>query len=265
MKTICSPPTADCDAFGVCFYRVVPTRLLTLPRYSHFDAAKQLYVFPLPNHTIMKAHPKQATILALLAASISALAAPIVVPVSSTFDTGLDGWTSNTPAEISFVSSGGNAGGYVSITDTTDASSIISAPAKFLGDYSALNGVGTILFDHRVFTVPDASPYTYQLQLIGPGGNASWFGTNGSGTTPWTIISVPIQQSAFTLNSGSWSALLANVTDLQVNIEIVTSRPDIEGVDNVRIVPEPSAALLVLSSAALCLRRRSLRIPERIA
>ena len=37
----------------------------------------------------------------------------------STFDTDLDGWTSNTPAEIEWAPTGGNPNGYVQFNDAT--------------------------------------------------------------------------------------------------------------------------------------------------
>lgn len=58
------------------------------------------------------------------------------------------------------------------------------------------------------------------------------------------------------MNSGTWLGLLANVTQLQIPIELVTNNQipgdtDIEGIDNVTLtgniapVPEPSSASLL--------------------
>jgi hypothetical protein len=94
--------------------------------------------------------------------------------VASTFDSGLDGWTSNTPAEISWQASGGNPGGYVRFTDVSGDSTEIYAPAKFLGDWSGLDEVGLIAFDHRIYRVGvNPTFWPYRIALTGLGGRYS--------------------------------------------------------------------------------------------
>ncbi|MEM8874938.1 MAG: PEP-CTERM sorting domain-containing protein [Planctomycetota bacterium] len=103
----------------------------------------------------------------LLAAASSAHAQ---APISSTFDTDLDGWSalgfdvdvSVIPLGVDFTevdnttdmvhsATGGNPGGYAELTDAIEEpSSFASAPAKFRGDLSAYVG-GTLSFDYALF------------------------------------------------------------------------------------------------------------------
>jgi hypothetical protein len=80
----------------------------------------------------------------------------------------------------------------------------------------------------------------------------------------------PLIQADWTINSGTWSGLLANVTQLQIPMELVTNDTipgdtDHEGIDNVILstsTPEPaSLALFGCGIAGLwCLARRRGRV-----
>jgi hypothetical protein len=110
----------------------------------------------------------------------------------STFDTSLDSWTSNTPAQISWSKTGGNPGGFILFEDVTNDWTVVDAPKTFLGNYTALNGVGTISFDHKIIAetgIQSLSPY--EVDLSGPGGSATWLGTTPKGVTGWVTENVP--------------------------------------------------------------------------
>ena len=77
----------------------------------------------------------------------------------------------------------------------------------------------------------------------------------------WQTVVAPIQQSLWTINTGSWAAILSNVTQVEISIELITngftpspSNPgDHDGIDNVILasaVPEP-ASLVMAATAAL--------------
>lgn len=185
----------------------------------------------------------------------------------STFDTSLDGWTSNTPSQISWSKTGGNPGGFILFEDVTNAWTVVDAPTAFLGDYSALK-VGSISFDHKIIAetgIQSLSPY--EIDLSGPGGSATWTGATPKGVTGWVTENVPLVQSDWTINSGTWSGLLADVTQLQIPIELVTNDTipgdtDHEGIDNVMLssAPEPASLALLgigmLGLRGLAVRRR---------
>ena len=181
---------------------------------------------------------------------------------SSTFAADTEGWTSNTPAEISWQSSGGNPGGYIQFLDATANSTYIYAPGSFLGNYLTL-GVTSLSFDADIFAETGVSVVgKYELDLSGPGGAASFFGAQPSTSYPtgWVNVLVPIANTVtppagWTLASGTWLGLLANVTQVGIPIELVTNvtipgDTDREGIDNVALsgsgsVPEPSVILLM--------------------
>jgi hypothetical protein len=72
---------------------------------------------------------RSASTLIFMAAALAALTAPVQAGIiaSSTFDTGLGDWTSNTPSQIAWQSTGGNPGGYIQFTDASSASTVCLA------------------------------------------------------------------------------------------------------------------------------------------
>ena len=208
------------------------------------------------------------SVLAVAACAVLAVSVPsaggIITPVGSTFDTGLDGWATNNPGEVSFSAGGGNPGGYCRFDDgSTGSAFILHAGGKFSGDWSALDGAGAIVYDHKIFSV-GASPsfLPYEAVLLGAGGQARWYGATPTGTTPWTTVTVPLVSSAWSLGGSNWAGILSNVTLLMLRIEQVDDPggvmvPDSAGIDNVWLIPEPaSLALLALGGLALTRRRR---------
>ncbi len=181
--------------------------------------------------------------VAILAAAPAGAACKLKTVVSSTFNKNLDGWTSNTPAEVVWRSSGGNPGGFVQFTDMTGATTYIDAPASYHGSYSALDGAGFITFQHAILQEVNVSSYDpYQIFLSGPNGAAMFNGgTPTAASTGWLTVAAPLVAADWTVTSGTWSGLLANVTDLQIVIELVgnnNSGTDIEGIDNVAVASQ---------------------------
>jgi len=178
---------------------------------------------------------------------------------SSHFDVDDEGWTA-TAAEVSHVASGGNPDGFLRFVDASGDATFIIAPAKFLGNWSALNGTGTIFWDHQIFVTGTVSSFLpHEVRISGPGGTATFTGGTPDGTSGWIQQSAPIEVASWTVNSGSWPAILANVTDFRISIEQVVNLSvpeDIAGIDNVVLdgpaVPlAPPWATLVLLLAIL--------------
>lgn len=193
--------------------------------------------------------------------STQSLATPIATPVFSTFDSDCDGWTGNmtglcdqdgTPSVgVSWTTAGDllfNEGSSVEAPDTT-----IVAPAKFLGDWSALDGVGSIQFDHMIVNsgVNNGHSARY-IYLLGGGSEASWSAPIPGGnhlSTPWETFIAPLTESDWSV-TGSWTDLLANVESVQIQIDFYSSfvgSAEMSRFDNVRLnaVPEPSSILLI--------------------
>ncbi len=148
---------------------------------------------------------------------------PIQLPVYSTFDGDADGWVSSSTA-FQHYPQAGNPDGCIGLEDVGSDGNWAIAPAKFLGDWTALNERGAVFFDHKVFDPGTGvlESYGYQVRISGPNGaQATWYGPTPTGATPWRSMRVPIRESAWTLSEGTnWSQLLRNVTKFEVKMEM---------------------------------------------
>lgn len=217
----------------------------------------------------------QIVLLIMVAAgwSTQSLAVPITTPVVSTFDSSCDGWTGNatstcdedgvpsvgvswtTDEDLQF-----NEGNSVEAPDTW-----VVAPAEFLGDWSVLDGMGSIQYDHRILNSGNNNGRgARQIYLSGGGSSATWSGPlvpNGDYlSTSWETFTAPLVESAWAV-TGSWSDLLSNVESLQIRVDLYSSyvgSAEAHRIDNVQLVPEPStAALLVAGLVGLARAGRS--------
>lgn len=168
--------------------------------------------------------------------------------VFTNFDTGLDGWTHVGSGNLSHAASGGNPLGFARYDDVSGpgGDGFLIAPAKFLGDWSSLNGQGELRWNHRIVRLGDSpTVVASRARLLGPGGEAFYSGP--SHTTAWTAFAVPIRSSSWTMVSGNWNSLLAQVSTLQIRIEAVHNggaQLDIDGIDNVAIHLSSMSSLL---------------------
>jgi hypothetical protein len=200
------------------------------------------------------------------------LAIPITTPVISTFDSGLEGWTG---PDIRFVSSIGNAPGSLEFQELFSANAAYAlAPAKFLGDWSALDGTGSISYQHRVQLQFDpgfwGAAVPREIVLQGPGGVATWRGSLPAFNSNFVTIIAPLSASDWTVSSGTWGGLLSDVTSFQLRVDHFNDQFGVERTqfDNITLggasqVPEPASLLLLsfgLAGAAYLRRARRDRI-----
>lgn len=180
------------------------------------------------------------------AAALAGLAsshAQAQVVAASTFDGGPQGWTTNVSA--GWLASGGNPDGYMRgvIEEPTNTTAFAFASPAYHGNWTSLEGVGVIRFDLRRFsngggTITSLIPITIIIRggIANPNGSARWTGPVLTAPGPWTTYEAPIAQGAWTIEQGTWSDILSNVTSVGFQLELVsnTGSPDDQhGLDNV--------------------------------
>ena len=202
----------------------------------------------------------------LCALGFGLLRAPLHAQVSSTFDTGYNGWN---PAFFgwSWQADGGNPGGYVQFTETGIPPYVFMvAPGTFHGNWSALDGVGALRYDFRLFAgTPDDTAGIQVTGGFGTGGSMFWRQPATAGTLGWETVVAPLTEGSWQITAGTWAGILADVTDVQLFPDYYDHFGETTGVDNFELVPEPSGAamvaatLAVLGCARLWHRRREAR------
>jgi hypothetical protein len=186
--------------------------------------------------------------------------------ISSTFDTGAEGWTALDAVGFDYTanwqSSGGNPGGFLEgiETDPNGGTGYFIAPSKFLGNFSAYAG-GTLTYDFKVIQGSDY--YSDADVIITNGANSvSWTPNINPVGDGWVAFQVQLNQANFGSNLAS---ILSNVTELQIRGEFIVGA-EVEGLDNVKLtsssaVPEPSTwAMMLLGFASvgfIAYRRKS--------
>jgi hypothetical protein len=155
--------------------------------------------------------------------------------VTETFTpAGLADWSFMSTGGVSNPGSGGNAGGFCQVNDGT-GTSYAFAPPRYLGDWSALNGSGSLAIDIRIpsqgGTAVDIPEF---IRLSGPGGTAVV--AMPAAALPvvgrvWKTYDFPLQAATWTVTAGTWAALLANVTECRIQVEFINGT-EVIGFDN---------------------------------
>ena len=206
----------------------------------------------------MKRLVSTVSTLAALAAAVTSLSAHGAL---STFDAGTQGWsaTGDAAGDLQWSAVGGNPGGHVFIDDrTTGGVTYFVAPDMYLGNKSF--AAGTMLtFDLRQVYPGGANQFNDEdVILQGAGLTLAYDLATNPANGGWTSYAVPLSAGAWhidTLNGAVASeaqlaAVLSNLTGLRIRAEY-QSGADVGSLDNVSMVPEPSALAMLLSGGAL--------------
>lgn len=183
--------------------------------------------------------------------------------LKSTFDADLEGWQITNTFGAQWQNAGGNPGGFAYIDNTEQQIAYMFAPAAFLGDLSAYNG-HSFSFD-AIQIQGGGSPWDNfenfgRLRLTGMSGTVTADlvpGTTGPGRV-WTTYSVPFTGAAFGVSEGEWATLLSSVSEISLNVEGLFG-PEINGVDNITLVPGTATIAPFAIMAVASLRRRGSR------
>jgi len=192
-----------------------------------------------------------ASIATTICLSSAAFARGDSAVAQTTFDTDLGGWTTNTPSDVQWNSSGGNPGGEALFTDLTSViGTIMIAPSSFLSpavNFTKLNGKGYISYQHLMVKETGVQAIgNYNIVMSGPGGTATFTGAVAivlNRNNKWTTVVAPLVEADWVMSSGTWTDLLANVTSIEIPMEMVSNEggsTDKEAMDNIEIVSHPS-------------------------
>jgi hypothetical protein len=187
---------------------------------------------------------RSAILLAFLAVLVgTSLTIPAAASVNTTFDTGLEGWLITGDNAFVWSATGGNPDGCLNVNDlATGAHNYAVAPPKFLGDWSTATAADTL--SHEVFLIntsggPHCSP-GYVFRIAGPGGAAHALDRDANYPPQyvWTTLKVSLDPADWTIESGTWSAILSNVTSLQISAEFVYGGEEVR-LDNIYLSVSP--------------------------
>jgi len=198
-------------------------------------------------------------------------AAAHATTIISTFDSDLDGWTTDNLGTFQQQAAGGDPGGYLYLDNDENIIAHIFAPPKFLGDLSGLDGgflgfSGNLVGNGGTFWENVGDDYGV-VWVAGPAGTASVDLFPNGATAPfqeWLTISVSFDAATWGKTQAEWTDILSNVTQVGLNIEALFGN-EIEGIDNFRIegeriktgVPEPGTlGVFGLALAGLGYSRR---------
>lgn len=148
---------------------------------------------------------------------------------------GLDDWSYQGASSVSNPGDDGNAGGYLLFGDASGASTYAYAPSRFLGDWTGLEDIGHLTVDIRVRSASgDNLGAAEFVRLLGPGGVAHVSLEPGDLPTSgqvWKTFRFPLTASQWTLDSGTWAGLLADVIECRVKVEFFDGTESV-GMDN---------------------------------
>jgi hypothetical protein len=182
--------------------------------------------------------------------------------ISSTFDTNADGWTASPGGTMTFVTTGGNPGGFLRDVDNDNTDMFVSAPAKFLGNQSAFIG-GTIAFDSIELDTGPADYLPFGTIILHSGATAvqADIAPINSPTANWSTFTGTLDANTFGAAPAIFASVMSNLTEVDVTLESRVGTVETVGFDNFRIttaVPEPACAIGVAILMLASQRRRCL-------
>ena len=160
------------------------------------------------------------------------------------FNFDANGWTAE-PAgyvQANFTGAGGYPGGYLQVMDFGAPEAYIVSNELMGGDLSAIDGTGVVHFDLQLIN-DFGQPATGQpaVHLTGPGGEAAYTFEQLPELGLWQRYEVDLVESLWTVTSGTWADLLAEVTAVKLNARFTDAMSQ-SGFDNVRVGPVLSYA-----------------------
>lgn len=167
--------------------------------------------------------------------------------VSTTFDTDLDGWTISGDNTHFWNPVDGNPDGCLEVPDNASGPwSTALAPPKFLGNWRDMTESDSVSYDVLFLPTTESSgnpPAVFRIS--GPGGSARF--NQVIEDSVWVHIAAPLDSTAWTVESGTWSDILLAVLQFEVAVEYRSGDETVR-VDNIEIDGTPGDVYQVCAS-----------------
>ena len=179
-------------------------------------------------------------------------------PISDFDDGTVQGWMIADPdcGYVDNPGTGGNPGGFLRAVDTEGGGGVAAfAPAEFLGDLSSYSAIE---YDAYVYDHVPPPIHGVRVSLTGADGTKYKYDPSDWSIGVWEHFALPFNSPLWELVTGDapLTDVLQDVTVMVVNMECSTKVSVESGIDNFRLVPEPSTAVLLAAASLLALRRR---------
>ncbi|HWP67170.1 MAG TPA: hypothetical protein VNO26_14830 [Candidatus Limnocylindria bacterium] len=158
--------------------------------------------------------------------------------IETTFDAGLEGWTTDNTGAFTHQAAGGNPGGFLQLDNDEGGIAHLFAPAAFTGDLSSLDGA-VFAFDGQLVSgggsLYQAADDYGVVRVTGGGFSASVDLLPGGATAPlgsWQTYAVTFDAATFGVTQQTWETILGDVTELRLTVEALFGA-EVQGIDNV--------------------------------